>query len=501
MLLDEVYEQTYTFAPKDFTPEPIIRNFDEALKNAPSRDDLAFQLSPDYRNIYLAYLKDAEETHPHLHHSNPNDLATLEGKVAQNLYKDQYPYDTIIHIMTNSPNVPKGLAKDRRVRWGMASLRVSKNLNPLLSMPEVTQARPLHQYGIGKGGSDKDLYFSSLKTVLEKKPELRLKEADAYVVKLLTKNRFKDTYLENVLSYSPQFDADYQDVPEDDKSKLLFFEELHNNMKAFIQEAQKDLTMPKAESKAPIMEATTETPTTKDTNEEILHQFMQKIQVIRSKQKQVDAVSYWKTIMDSIKKTFELLDINKVNSCCKLLIDWCEGAEKATREMNLQEHPEVRQIQRDAALYLKKTQLMQEDWDKLFTMLMHMEKVSNQLICETMETVKKNPLLQSPAVYTATPFEKLIRTPAHKPEEFYYSALRKAVLDEPGLDLLTADLRVKDLLGAPPCNFDTHQKAIVLAHSPRYRGLAKSQREQEASHWITVTDAQRRMQKKEQGDS
>lgn len=487
MLLDEVYADAISLEPPSgFEAEKRLSDLDTPMASAPSREDFAFELTPSLGDIYITYLKDAKMHYPSLDHHKLGDLVALEGHMAQALYKDGYAYEDIICVMAKSPTVPKNFEKERDIRWTMAALRVTQNVNPLVTMLEVEQAKPLRMTAFDLP-DDKSLYFSAFKTFLTRKPELRLQDVDDRIVKFLCKNQVEEKRINDILSFSPQFSADYQELPEDDRERFKVLQDLQDNRRAFIQNAMKAPAVAK-KPEVKTMEAPKETL---DSNEVVLERFMKELRTIRSKQKEVDAVSYWKTVMDSIKRTFEQLDFEKIQSCCRLLIDWCEGAERATREMALQENPEVRKIQRDAAQYIQKTQLMQDDWNKLAEMLVRMETASNKLISETIQSVKRNPLLQNPSVYTATPFEKLVQTPSHKPEEFYFSALRKAVLDSPGIDLLHADLVVKDILGEPPCRFNSQQKAIVLAHSPRYYGLSRNQREEEAAHWITVTDQQR----------
>lgn len=490
MLLDELYTNALSLTPPSgFQAGERLSDLDTPLATAPSREDFAFEFTPSLADIYITYLKDAKMQYPMLDHHKLEDLVALEGHMAQALYKDGYEYEDIICVMAKSPTVPKRFEQEQYIRWTMATLRVTQNVNPLVTMLEVSQAKPLRTTArtpVFHLPDDKGLYFSTFKTCLMQKPELRLQEVDERIVRLLLKNHVTEKRINDILSFSPQFDADYQVLPEDELEKFKFFQTLQDSRKAFIQKVMQGPAEQKTEVKT--ME---EHPTTMDNNEVVLEQFMKELRSIRAKQKEVDAVSYWKTVMNSIKRTFEQLDFEKIQSCCRLLIDWCEGAERATHEMALKENPEVRQIQRDAAKYIRKTQLMQDDWNKLAEMLVRMETASNKLINETIQSVKRNPLLQNPSVYTATPFEKLIQTPSHKPEEFYFSALRKAVIDSPGIDLLHADLVVKDILGAPPCRFNSQQKAIVLAHSPRYYGLSRNQREQEAAHWIAVTDQQR----------
>ena len=486
MLLDELYTNALSRTPPSgLQAGERLSDRNPPLATAPSREDFAFEFTPSLADIYITYLKDAKMQYPMLDHHKLEDLVALEGHMAQALYKDGYDYEDIICVMAKSPTVPKRFEQEQDIRWTMATLRVTQNVNPLVTMLEVSKAKPLCMTAFDML-DDKGLYFSSFKTYLMQEPELRLQDVDRRIVTLLLKNQVTEKRINDILSFSPQFDADYQVLPEDELEKFKFFQTLQDSRKAFIQKVMQGPAEQKTEVKT--MEGH---PATMDNNEVVLEHFMKELRSIRAKQKEVDAVSYWKTVMNSIKRTFEQLDFEKIQSCCRLLIDWCEGAERATREMALQENPEVHQIQKDAAQYIRKTQLMQDDWNKLAEMLVRMEQASNRLISETIQSVKRNPLLQNPSVYTATPFEKLVQTPSHKPEEFYFSALRKAVIDSPGIDLLHADLVIKDILGAPPCRFNTEQKAIVLAHSPRYYGLSRNQREQEAAHWIAVTDQQR----------
>ena len=351
MLFDELYTNALSLT-SGFQAGERLSDLDTPLATAPSREDFAFEFTPSLADIYITYLKDAKMQYPMLDHHKLEDLVALEGHMAQALYKDGYDYEDIICVMAKSPTVPKRFEQEQDIRWTMATLRVTQNVNPLVTMLEVSKAKPLCMTAFDML-DDKGLYFSSFKTYLMQEPELRLQDVDRRIVTLLLKNQVTEKRINDILSFSPQFDADYQVLPEDELEKFKFFQTLQDSRKAFIQKVMQGPTERKTEVKT--ME---EHPATMDNNEVVLEHFMKELRSIRAKQKEVDAVSYWKTVMNSIKRTFEQLNFEKIQSCCRLLIDWCEGAERATHEMALKENPEVRQIQRDAAKYIQKTQLM-----------------------------------------------------------------------------------------------------------------------------------------------
>ena len=78
------------------------------------------------------------------------------------------------------------------------------HLNPVLTLPEIQQAKPINQ--LAYNSSNHDIYHAYLKAVLQRNPSQRLRDADKEVVKLLHRAKLPaDTIRECLMDNSLEF--------------------------------------------------------------------------------------------------------------------------------------------------------------------------------------------------------------------------------------------------------------------------------------------------------
>lgn len=107
MALSEL-ESSLTFEYLMKPPNPPLselrtdEDIEEAIQKAPSKDDLFLDYLASEHDIYYAYLRDVKASHPELTTKTPESIKELDTHVIQALYHDDYEYEKIIRILSNS---------------------------------------------------------------------------------------------------------------------------------------------------------------------------------------------------------------------------------------------------------------------------------------------------------------------------------------------------------------------------------------------------------------
>lgn len=110
MALSE-FESNLTFQYLIKKPNPPLgelrtdEDIEEAMRLAPSKDDLFLDYLASEHDIYYAYLRDVKAAHPELALDQTESIQELDTHVMQMLYRDGYEYEKIIRIMSNSPSL------------------------------------------------------------------------------------------------------------------------------------------------------------------------------------------------------------------------------------------------------------------------------------------------------------------------------------------------------------------------------------------------------------
>ena len=154
--------------------------------------------------------------------------------------------------------------------------------------------------------------------------------------------------------------------------------------------------------------------------------------------------------------------------------------------MALADNPELKKIHERAEAVREGAEKNKATWEQLAFLANKLTSFSREMLQATREQVLRNPLLKNPSVYLAEPFDKLMQSAKHKPRDIYCSALRKAVLEHPGIGIFEADTEVLKILGK--FKLDKLQQSIIMAHSPRYRNMPEPSRKNQALLFIQSQD-------------
>ena len=497
MLLNEELSKNLMMQPPDsFVAKPVVDDVMAHVDDAEDVDSLLLKEGPASDDIYFSFMKDVLDKNPDL--NIRDDLSSLrhaEDKMVMTMFKEDLPYSSIIHAMTNSPFIlyadsskeeTASLANDSSLRWTMAFFHVSSVINPMFCQDELMYAKPIHLINHNVN-SDADIYASALHTILKRKPNLSLRDADKQVVKLLQHNNHDVSYIKKIMRNSPTFNTDLIELPDDAVERVNLMSHITGVFNDFIKDALSsdtvipkrsvDISIPKNSSASANAEA-------EDTNDMILKKMNKELSQLRETQYSSDALHYWENTMKVIASSFAKLQIEKQKAVCEVIIQWSDIITSATHQMSIEENPSIKKIHDRAVDYKEKAKLEEQDWSNLFTMVDSVEKFTKKMLIDTADKIKSHPLMKNPSVYNALPYEELIQTPRHKPQELYYSLLRKAVLDKPNVGILEADIEVKNLLDTFKLN--SKQKAFVLTFSPRYAKLPQKTKEAEVTRWLST---------------
>lgn len=225
-------------------------------------------------------------------------------------------------------------------------------------------------------------------------------------------------------------------------------------------------------------------------NEAPYRELLQKLQAAKATQNQQFALPYLKEVL-AIMKDSLLTDTlaEQHRTMCKIVGTWSELIDKTIQEFQLPDGPnkELEAIQKETKLVQRKAKAAFEDWDKIFDAIDKLDTFSKQLVAAVNEQITKSPLLKNPSVYTASDFEAEWKNKKHTPKTLYFSALRKAALEEHVPGIYEGDQAVQKILSGQ--GMSVSQQAGILAFSPRYASLKPSQRAKEASLWVSQEKA------------
>ncbi len=469
MNIEDLYRQTYIFEYDDRNTEiECIADMEQELKTGPTYKELAYKLCPKYKDIYLAYTamvldKDGMEY-------VPEQELKINRPVIQSLYRDGYAYEDIINIISTSPLCNSYPEVSPRIA---AAGQVVAAVNPIVNIPQLMIASDKKENLSMSKMSTEELYFSILKKEMYRSPNQLLADADKKIVSILLANEYSEDYIREVLRYSPKFNTDFQQLSNDDTERIRQLQEIKDEFNAFMEEA--------IHSPVPLS-TNDELSVHNSKNDFTYEKLMKEIDEIKKRQYSIDLVQFWRQSMDCFQDA--LSKTHKAKTICQIMVTWSESIEQAAKQINTSVDADVHGISQIAEAYKETAKLESDDWDTIYKMAEGLSNFSNKLLNETVEVTTKNPLLKYPKVYNAVPFEELLRSQSHPAEMIYYSALRKAVLNNPGVGLYEADLKVKEILDMHKKLNDKH-KSMIMSYSPRYKHVSKqSQRIAEAAQWL-----------------
>ena len=148
-----------------------------AIENAVPKEDALFNMNISDCDLYYAFLADVVKEHP-MDLEKEEEIFARQRDVAKAMWEADMDYFRIIRCLTYMP-----LNIGTSDRYTDAVIAVASTINPILTLPEVQQAKPINQ--LAYNSSTHDIYHAYLKAVLQRNPSQRLRDADKEVVKLL----------------------------------------------------------------------------------------------------------------------------------------------------------------------------------------------------------------------------------------------------------------------------------------------------------------------------
>ena len=474
MSIEDLYRETYMYKNDDITTEiECISDMEQELKSGPSYEELSYKLYPKYKDIYLAYTGMVLDK-AGIEYTQEHELK-INRPVIQALFRDGYAYEDIINIISTSPLCNSYPELSPRIA---AAGQVVVAVNPIVNIPQLKTASYKKENLSMARMSTEEFYFSILKKEMYHTPNQSLAEADKKIVSILLENEYSEEYIWDVLRYSPNYNTNFQLLSNDDIERIGQLQVLKDRFNTFMEEA----------IHSPVPLSTVDELSVHDSKNDFTYEkLMEEIAKIKERQYSIDLVQYWQQSMDCF--TEALAKTQKVKIICQIMVTWSESIEQAAKQINTSVDADILGISQIADAYKETAKLESDDWDTIYKMADGLTKFSNKLLAETIEITKKNPLMKYPKVYNAVPFEELLRSQSHPAEMIYYSALRNAVLNNPGVGLYEADIKVKEILDAKKNLTDKH-KSMIMSHSPRYRHISKQlQRIAEADQWLKSLNA------------
>lgn len=504
---------------QSITPE----NFQKKIAEAEPLDDLLLESMPDSGAVYYSAMKAEMQAHSDISVGTVSGLNFLEQKVAQKLFREHVPYEEIPEVLAHSlASALTEKTHEPKIIWQAALRKTMKAVNPICANEIIAGAMPvswLAKNYVARQPSAEETYAIFLRAVFRKNPQQPLAAADTAAREELKKffdqenkscqaikaqlKGIIDAVTETTdLNSSPEKEAanwtDFFQLPQEaagELTKIIASAKADNWAKELKAEAilayctESYLATRRKEcldfaDKISKEIAHVQQDTQEDfSNENIILQKMEaRLSELRSVQHQSMAVKFWEQVLDTFEQSLIKIDLVKYQAATKVLADWSETLVKASAEMALAENSELKKIHERAEAVRENAKKNQATWEQVSFLANTLTSFSRKMLEDTREQVLKNPLLKNPSVYLAEPFDKLMQSARHKPRDIYCSALRKAVLDHPGIGIFEADTEVLKILGQ--FKLDKTQQSIIMAHSPRYRNMPEPSRKNQALLFI-----------------
>lgn len=538
------------------TDEDIV----EAMRLAPSKDDLFLDYLASEHDIYYAYLRDVNAAHPELALDQTESIQELDTHVMQMLYRDGYEYEKIIRIMSNSPSLiyqkeaydidryakvdaietkaeAAGLSPDEylsethkaeqeqkakaagmtleqyenvtgrkrppkitdftrddfeSIRWNQTVIRVTSQLSPLVTLPDVQYAKTINQFEfyqwqVKREGPDaveasyKERYYAALKSILQRRPATHLDEANRMVVKIMRKSHDSDVTIRACLKHAPNLEipAELFQVQSEEDYTILQSRRTQQDeaIDALLSEGKEGPSLMALQKKE------TPEPAKEDPDDQKVYKDMiAKLEQLRDSEKGKDVLAYWKNSMDVMRNA--ILQYKKAQTACRILKVWSVGAQKAAKEFGLTEDAEVQSIHDEAIRLGKKAELQEKEWETFYGLIEKADLLSQALIKNAMQALEKNPILKLPEVAMAKPLGEVIENNA-PPKDLYFAALRKTALETRHGDIYDADVSVVRILKDSKIP-DARIKNALLS-SPRYQDVPEDERKTTINRWYGTT--------------
>lgn len=514
-LPNELTEETV----QSITPEIFQKKIDEAEL----LDDLLLESMPDSEAVYYSAMKTEMQIYPDISIETVIGLNFLEQKAAQKLFREHVPYREIPEVLAHSlASVLTEKSHDPKIIWQAALRKTIEAINPICADKNIASAMPvswLAKNFVVDQPSVEEVYAIFLHTVFRKNPQQSIVAADKAIKKEL-RNFFNpenkscqtiEAYLKEIiddvsvtidLNSNPEEEAicwtDLLQLPKEavgELTKIISSAKTDNwgkeeKVEAIFTYCAKSYIATRMKECLEFVDKTSkeignaqQDVQDNTRNEEIILQKMEtRLKALQGVQYKNTAVKFWEQVLDTFEKSLIKIDLVKYQAAAKVIADWSGTLVKASEEMALADNPELKKIHERAEAVREGAEKNKATWEQLAFLANKLTSFSREMLQATREQVLRNPLLKNPSVYLAEPFDKLMQSAKHKPRDIYCSALRKAVLEHPGIGIFEADTEVLKILGK--FKLDKLQQSIIMAHSPRYRNMPEPSRKNQALLFI-----------------
>lgn len=459
------YLHTY---PGDKEFEELPNSPMAAIENAVPKEDALFDMNISDCDLYYSFLADVVKQHP-MDLEKEEEVFSRQRDVAKAMWKADMDYFRIIRCLTYMP-----LNIGTSDRYTHAVIAVASTINPVLTLPEIQQAKPINQ--LTYNSSNHDIYHSYLKAVLQRNPSQKLRDADKEVVKLLHRAKLPADTIQNCLkdnSLEFMTPVSTGDAVTDYQKTLA----VYNRLRALLKEAYQEI-----EPKRP-MSMLDINPLDEDN---VVYQKMQTaIRQMKDQHEQGDSFQYWEKSIRIMQET--LNRFNAFQNLSKTVTILTVGVARAAKECEVQMPPELEQIQKQLQVLNQQSDCRKQDWVTLRETADRVVKISTQLVGELREKRAKNPLLQLVEVQHAKPLTQVLQEPKPVPKDLYFASLRQIARGNPGILPDQADLLVAKQLRAAKLSDDVC--LMALRASPCFRQLDSSQKMAAARSVLDTVDA------------
>ena len=367
-------------------------NFTKEIQEAQPKEDLLTDIMANQKTIYFSYLRDAMEKKglPLEFDSilpESEVLKTMDRAVSQAMFRDGLPYLKVCECMMYSPTTSL-MENEVQQRFMMGVLMTSTNVCPIYVLPEVQQAKPLLAIDPVLA-EPSELYDSFLKAALDRKPEMRLQEADEKAIQLMKKNHISRDVVEKAMEASMAWIRPSQTVEESEAEYLQRVTDFEHEKKEFVFNAWnkdgKELSVK---------------------HDEDLYTSMQSnLKDVTARKQQMDMVNYWSKTIDIMDYTLRKYD--ELNLAKKTLKLWTIAISKAVKDLGMEKDAQAIETMQNISRIQKQFDEKADNFKEVMNSLKSIEHFSMKLMQHAEERNRSNPLLSQIDIQHAEPFEQV----------------------------------------------------------------------------------------------
>ena len=322
-LLTMTYVNTF---PGDSAFEDLPNSPLAAIQTAVPKEEALLDMNISDRDLYYSFLSDVVKDQP-MNLQDESSVIARQREIAQAMWKEKMDYFRIIRCLTYMP-----LMTGTTNRYTYAVFATTSAVNPVLTLPEISQALPVNR--LDAGSSKKEIYHAYLHAVLTRNPAQKLQTADKEVVRLLQHSKLPEDTIRHCLEESQQFI-----MPEpsgNEAADYLAKKEVTDRRNAFLDEA----LQPAGHKDRP-MAALDISPL--DDDDTIYHNMQEAIRNMKDEHERGDSFQYWEQSIRIMQNA-----LNKFNafwSLSKTISIMTVGISRAAKECEIQLPQDFEQIQ------------------------------------------------------------------------------------------------------------------------------------------------------------